>query len=103
MLEDLRGSQRPEESLFIAAQLGEAAGWFHLAAARRWAGKGKWLHSYLRRQDETLAQRLVDALQAVYCDRLTQPLISLVEEILAPYGGALFDGYYSQAPREAED
>lgn len=99
LLDDLRGSQRPEESLFIAPKLAEAAVKFHLARQRYWIGEGKWLHRVLKQHDPVLALQLVEALQAVYCDRLSQPLISLVESLLSPAGGTLFDGYYSGAPK----
>lgn len=101
-LDDLRGSRKPEESLFIAAELAESAAGLYLAHRGHWRGHGKWLHRALRRADPLLAEKLVDALQRVYCDRLAQPLLQLVEELLAPMGGTLFDGYYSQAPRESE-
>lgn len=94
LLEDLRGSQRPEESLFIAAELAESAGGFHLARLQRWRGHGKWLYRSLKKADPLLAERLVEALHRAYCDQLVQPLIQLVEETLAPAGGPLFDGYY---------
>ncbi|PKL74494.1 MAG: nucleotidyltransferase domain-containing protein [Candidatus Melainabacteria bacterium HGW-Melainabacteria-1] len=103
LLEDLRGSLRPEESLFIAPLLAENCIQFHLAMNGFWQGKGKWAHRALKRVDAMLAQRLVNALQAVYCDRLTLPLITVVEELLAPHGGPLFAGYYSQAPKPAKD
>ncbi|HEY9844037.1 MAG: nucleotidyltransferase domain-containing protein [Candidatus Sericytochromatia bacterium] len=100
LLEDLRGSQRPEESIFIAPLLAEAAINFHLVSKGHWQGQGKWLHRALKKVDPLLADRLVESLQRLYCDRLVLPLIQLVEELLAPSGGPLFDGYYSQAPRD---
>lgn len=98
LLDDLKGSQRPEESIFIANELAEAAAQFYLDYHGHWQGHGKWLYRALKRAEPLLAQRLVEALQAVYQDRLNQPLAELVTELLSPAGGLLFDGYYSQAP-----
>ncbi len=99
LLDDLRGSQHPEESIFIAPQLADAALKFYLCQQGCWLGEGKWLHRVLKQQDPVLALQVIEALQALYCDQLSQPLISLVENILSPAGGPLFDGYYSEAPK----
>lgn len=98
LLEDLRGSQRPEESLFIAPVLVEAAVSLYLACYGHWQGHGKWLHRSLKKADPLMAERLVEALQRLYCDQLSLPLIQLVEAWLEPLGGAFFEGYYLQAP-----
>ncbi len=66
---------------------------FSLRAARCWTGAGKWLYRRLEDRDAEGARRLAAAAaQAREGDVL--PLIGLVDEALAPYGGRLFDGYW---------
>ena len=97
LLEDLRGSQRPEESLFIAAELAEKAAQFYLSYHQYWNGHGKWLHRALKRANPELANSLVQALDALYQDRISHLLIQWVQAVLEPVGGTLFDGYYLRA------
>lgn len=98
LLEDLRGSQRPEESLFIGAKLAESAAQFYLSYHRYWSGQGKWLHRALKRANPAQAESLVQALDALYQDQISKPLIEWVETVLKTVGGTLFDGYYLRAP-----
>ena len=97
LLEDLRGSQRPEESLFIGAELAKKAAQFYLAYHRHWGGHGKWLHRALKRAQPELADSLVQALDALYQDQLSKPLIEWTQTALEPVGGTLFEGYYLRA------
>lgn len=93
LLDDLEGSTRSEETLFIAGELAALAAEVLLASNQRWIGKGKWIPRAIRRYDPFAAQQLVTALQAVYSGGSPDALISFVDGILKPLGGRLFDGY----------
>lgn len=99
-LDDFLGCDRPEEGIFVAAQLAEKTADLILLRHRQWLGRGKWLLRALRRHDPTLAGRLAAALQEYARHGDKGGLVAFVDEALAPAGGRLFEGYYRAGPRD---
>lgn len=96
LMEDLSGSDRPAEMLFIGSALAKAAADLWLAHQRQWSGSGKWLHRALVRAHPETANRLSQALEKLYCQADKNPLRGFAEEVLALVGGPLFDGFDSR-------
>jgi hypothetical protein len=94
LLDDLAGACDPGERTVIAAVLWERMERLWLAGHRRWTGSGKWLLRELRSADLATADRMLGALHAALAGG-TDDLILLADEILAPFGGRLFNGYVS--------
>lgn len=94
-LDDLIGATDPAEGLFAANLLAERVHEFVLRANGRWVGSGKWVARALRQYDPRLCDRLVNALHAFYREGDKALLARLVDEVLKPYGGTLFEGYSS--------
>lgn len=48
--------------------------------------------------DPALADRFIAAFEQLYVSKDPAPLIALAEEVLAPHGGLLFEGFESAWP-----
>ncbi len=103
LLDDLEGSVLPDESLFIANNLAVAATRLILLHNRRWIGSGKWLLRALRDFDPVLALRLGAALRLFYQSEQKEALVTFADNVLAPVGGRLFDGYFASGKKNEAD
>jgi hypothetical protein len=93
LVDDLIGSKRYAETLYIANTLAERLHEFILRSNRQWIGSSKWIDRALREWDEQLADEFIQALNAVYKLDEKRKLIELAEKIVKPYGGFLFNGF----------
>ncbi|MET7813031.1 nucleotidyltransferase domain-containing protein [Streptomyces sp. NPDC005395] len=92
LLDDLAGSTDPSERLFIATELVRRTGELALAVAGSWGGGGKWLARRLETTAPELNARLHHGLREVL-DGRAEPLVTVVDEVLARVGGRLWVGY----------
>lgn len=93
LLEDLEGATRRDETVAIAGVLAEAAAGLWFDTHGHWRGTAKWLPRALRQADAAQAERLFDALEALYRRDDRAMLIQYVDDVLAAVGGRLFEGY----------
>jgi hypothetical protein len=47
----------------------------------------------MRETDSEFASKFLAAFEALFAEKRAEPVIALVEEMLAPFGGTLFDGF----------
>jgi hypothetical protein len=92
-LDDFVGSERADESFFIAATIAELAAALTLGYHRRWIGAGKWIPRALAAFDAQLAQRLIYAVERSARHGEREHLIRFAQDALELVGGRLFDGY----------
>ena len=92
LLDDLAGSTDPSQRLFIATELVRRTGELALAVGGSWGGSGKWLARRLERTAPELNARLHHGLREVL-DGRAEPLVTVVDEVLARAGGRLWVGY----------
>jgi hypothetical protein len=92
-LGDLIGTQNEAEALFIANTLAEGIHEFILRTNRKWIGSSKWIVRALKQYDEDFADRFVAAFDAFYKTGNREGIIRITDEVLAPFGGRLFEGY----------
>ncbi|MFD2655210.1 nucleotidyltransferase domain-containing protein [Gracilibacillus thailandensis] len=92
-LDDLIGSLDRAESLFIVNKLAEQVSEFVLRTNNKWIGDSKWVIRSLKNYDEEFAERFVDAFDTFYKINHIDKIIMLVDEVLSPHGGRLFDGF----------
>ncbi|WP_394219720.1 nucleotidyltransferase domain-containing protein [Halobacillus trueperi] len=92
-LDDFVGCTDRGEALFIAAKLAEQTSEFYLRANGQWSGSSKWMARSLRNYDEVLAERLIRCFDHFYKNDEKEGVVVLVEEVLNPYGGRLFEGF----------
>ena len=93
LLDDLRGTSDPVETVFIASHLLQTAGTLVLQSGRHWTGSGKWLARQLEEVDGEYGPRLVEGLRTLVATGRKDPLIAVVTEILDLAGGPLTEGY----------
>lgn len=82
----------------MTSLLYDRLGDFQLRAHGRWSDFGKALLRCLRAEDDAFADRYEAAFDAVFRDDDTAPLVELVTEVLAPFGGYFREGYRAAAP-----
>lgn len=92
-VDDFIGSTNREEDIFIANTLAELLHEFVLRTNNQWIGSSKWLIRALKNHDPAFAKEFYEAFNEFYRTSNKQPLINLVDQILKPYGGRLFDGF----------
>ncbi|MBT2411594.1 nucleotidyltransferase domain-containing protein [Streptomyces sp. ISL-12] len=92
LLDDLAGSNDQGERLFIATELVRRTGELALAIGGSWSGGGKWLARRLETTAPGLSTRLHHGLHEVLGGR-AEPLVTVVDEVLAQAGGRLWVGY----------
>lgn len=99
MVADIRDARTALEAAATIGVLHEELGNFYFRSKGLWSASDKQIPRRLAAVDPTLAVRWTEAfLEAWRGQRET--LILLVEEILAPYDGFLFEGYRLDAPAE---
>lgn len=64
-----------------------------LRTNNKWFGASKWIVRSLREYDTNFAEQFVAAFDTFYRSGEKDQVIKLVDEILAPYDGRLFDGF----------
>lgn len=92
-LDDFIGSTNRGEAIFIANTIGELASEFILRTNKRWIGTSKWTIRALKQFDEQLAKDFVEAFELFYRENQKDGIVQLVDRLLAPFGGRLFEGF----------
>ena len=99
MVDDMRDARTDLEAAATIGLLHEELGNFYFRSKGLWSASNKQISRRLAAVDAALAARWKETfLDAWRGQRKT--LILLAEEILAPYGGFLFEGYRLDAPAE---
>ncbi|WP_050613449.1 nucleotidyltransferase domain-containing protein [Bacillus testis] len=93
VLDDFKGSMDMGEDLMIAGDLAVKLHEFFLRTNGQWIGESKWIIRALKRFDPAFAQEFVRAFDAFYAQQKKESIIKLVEKVLEPFGGLLFEGY----------
>lgn len=92
-VDDLVGTDDPDERDVIAGQVMATAADLLLRGRGRWVGGGKWLYRLLKEGDPLLARRLLAAHRAATVSGVVNELVTVVEEVLAEFGGRLDVGF----------
>ncbi|WP_394174238.1 nucleotidyltransferase domain-containing protein [Guptibacillus hwajinpoensis] len=93
VLDDFIGATNRGEELFSAATLAELLHEFVLRTNTQWVGSSKWIVRALKHYDPEFAEEFVQVFDHYYVTREKEAVISLVDRVLAPFGGRLFDGF----------
>jgi hypothetical protein len=92
-LDDFIGSEERGESIFIAGSIGESLHEFVLRTQGHWIGASKWIIRALKEYDESFAEEYVEAFDHFYQNGNKQLIVRLVDSVLEPHGGRLFEGF----------
>lgn len=99
-VDDIRHPRGDAELVATGAQMYDAAADFYLRSRRHWSAKGKAIPRRLREADARFAARFSEAFEALFGEKRPGEVVALVEEMLAPCGGFLFDGFKLDAPAD---
>ncbi|EGA90974.1 hypothetical protein GPDM_02490 [Planococcus donghaensis MPA1U2] len=94
-LDDFIGCNDRAEGIFIAATLAELVSEFILRVNKRWIGNSKWIVRSLKAYDVEFAHDYVIAFDEYYKTSEKLKVVQLVDRVLEPYGGRLFEGFSS--------
>lgn len=92
-LDDLIGCKDRGEGIFIANKLGELVSEFILRSNRKWIGSSKWVVRSLVNHDKEIAKEVVEAFDIYYKTNDIDKIVSLIDKVLKPFGGRLFEGF----------
>lgn len=97
-VDDIRHPRSHEELVATGAYLyGDAADFF-FRSRNLWSAHSKTIPRRMREADAAFAERFRRAFDTLFAEKDTAPVIALVAEMLAPFGGFLFDGFRKDAP-----
>ena len=98
ILDDMREPRNRQELVASATLLYNELADFYFRTRRGWTGTGKNLMKRMRRTDLAFARKFSDAFDDVFSNGNSIKVIALTEEMLAPHGGLLFEGYHRFVP-----
>ena len=93
LTDDIREPRSRDELLAAATELYEALANYYLRTNHRWSAKGKSIPRILRQANADLCLRYSASFDELFVHARPERVVALVEEILAPCGGLLFDGH----------
>jgi hypothetical protein len=97
-VDDIRHPRADAELVAVGAQMYDEAADFYLRSRGHWSAKGKAIPRRLREVDADFAARFCEAFETLFGGKHSREVVALVEDMLAPFGGFLFDGYKLDAP-----
>jgi predicted nucleotidyltransferase len=97
-VDDIRYPRSPEELVASASELYQMVADFYLRSQNLWSANRKAIPQRLQQVDAGFARRFTCAFESLFARKQSEPVISLVEEMLKPFGGFLFDGFRMDAP-----
>ena len=100
LADDIRQPRSRDELIAAATKLYEALANYYLRTNNRWSAKGKSIPRILRQADADLWTRFARSFDELFAHGRSETVVALVEEILAPGGGVLFDGHRLDAPAD---
>ena len=98
LVDDIRQPRSKDELVASGAELYETLANFYLRTNGLWSANGKSIPRFLRKANADLCLRYTTAFDELFVHGRTEKVIALVEEIIGPRGGFLFDGHRLDAP-----
>lgn len=92
-LDDFLGSMNRAEEIFIANTIADLVHEFVLRTNRQWIGSSKWIIRALNQYDKKFTEEFVEAFNAYYLTGEKDKVVQLVDKVLEPHGGRLFEGF----------
>ena len=98
--DDIRAPRNHAELIASASYLYNLLADFYFRSMGRWSAKSKSVPRKLAEADPKLAKRFIKAFDGAFSGHKSSLILQLAENILAPYGGFLFDNYKLDAPSD---
>jgi hypothetical protein len=102
-IDDIRFPRSGEELTASGAWLYQDAADFYFRARGLWAAHSKTVPRRLRETDAAFAEEFLAAFEALFREKRVEPAVALVERMLAPFGGTLFEGFRMEASKVMSD
>jgi predicted nucleotidyltransferase len=96
-VDDIRFPRSDEELVASGAWLYRDAADFFFRSRGLWSAHSKTIPRRMRETDAEFAATFLAAFEALFKEKRGAAAIALVEELLAPFGGTLFDGFRMDA------
>lgn len=96
-VDDIRFPRSDEELVASGAWLYQDASDFFFRSRGLWSAHSKTVPRRMREVDAEFASKFVAAFESLFTEKRSEPAVALVEELLAPFGGTLFDGFRMDA------
>jgi predicted nucleotidyltransferase len=93
LADDIRQPRSKDELVAAGAWLYEALADYYFRTNQLWSAKGKSIPRILRQADANLCLRYTACFDELFAHGRPETVLALVEEILSPRGGFLFDGH----------
>jgi hypothetical protein len=100
ILDDIRFPNNRDEQITSAVHLFEPLIQFYFRAQKKWAASGKSLMRCLKMDNPDLALEFNQSFERLFSTGDASGIESVIQKILSPYGGLLWDGFKSDAPEE---
>lgn len=95
ILDDIKSPMNREEQIMSLIHLFEPLIQFYFRANKNWSASGKSLIRLLKSNNQELAKKVIDGFNEVVIDGDCSKIELVVDEILSPYGGRIWDGFRS--------
>lgn len=99
-VDDMRFPRSGEELVATGAWLYQDAAEFYFRARGLWSAHSKTIPRRLRATDAAFAEKFLQAFDALFAEKRPAPAVALVEELLEPFGGLLFEGFRKEAEKK---
>lgn len=99
-VDDIRFPRSDEELAASGVWLYQDAADFYFRARGLWPAHSKTVPRRLRETDAEFAEEFVAAFDALFKEKQGAPAIALVEKMLKPFGGTLFEGFRMDASKK---
>ena len=96
-VDDMRFPRSPDELLATGAYLYQDVAEFYFRTRGLWSAHSKTIPRRLRAVDAAFAGKFLRAFDDLFAERRGDAAISLVAELLEPFGGFLFEGFRKEA------
>ena len=100
LVDDIRQPRSRDELVASGTELYEALADYYLRTNMLWSAKGKSIPRILSKANADLCLRYAASFDELFAHGRPESVVALVEEILRPGGGFLFDGHRLDAPAD---
>jgi Nucleotidyltransferase domain len=100
LLDDMREPRNRQELVASATLIYNELADYYFRTRRGWTGSGKAILKRMKRTDPVFARKFGEAFDELFATGQSRRVIDLTEELLAPQGGLLFEGYRRETPIE---
>ncbi|HEX8147015.1 MAG TPA: nucleotidyltransferase domain-containing protein [Pyrinomonadaceae bacterium] len=102
-VDDMRFPRSGEELVATGAWLYQDAAEFYFRTRGQWSAHSKTIPRRLRQADADFAERFLRAFDMLFAEKRPGAAVALVEELLEPFGGLLFEGFRKEAKKVLGD